>query len=77
MALYAWKIFVPNREPIARVTEIDAPHQTLVVLNLPGMPSPLGITADADGVVPATGTYRHVNVEDGFDWSVSWAKIIS
>ncbi|WP_156373700.1 hypothetical protein [Rhizobium sp. Leaf386] len=55
MALYAWTIRVPNREPIERVSSIDELHQTLTVLDLPGAPSPLGITADADGIVPDTG----------------------
>lgn len=58
-----------------RVSDIDELHQTLVVLDLPGMPSPLDITADSDGVVPDTGKYRHVDVGDGFDWSVSWVKV--
>lgn len=75
MALYAWTIKVPNREPIARVTEIEDLHQTLLVLDLPGMKSPLDITADADGIVPDSGKFRHVDVEDGFDWSVAWSKV--
>ncbi|KQS89826.1 hypothetical protein [Rhizobium sp. Leaf386] len=76
MALYAWTIRVPGRKPIERVSAIDELHQTLTVLDLPGAPSPLGITADADGIVPDTGKFRHVDVEDGFDWSVTWTKVV-
>jgi hypothetical protein len=77
MKLYAWTIKVPNREPIARVTEIEDLHQTLLVLDLPGMKSPLNITADADGIVPGTGKYRHIDIEDGYDWSVTWERLLN
>ncbi len=45
------------------------------IAGLPGMPSPSDITADGDGVVP--GKYRHVETEDGFDWSVTWTKLVA
>ncbi len=75
MALYAWTISVPNRQPIERVTEIEELHGVLRVLDLSGLRNPVDITADADGIVPSNGKFRHVDIEDGFDWSVTWVKV--
>ncbi|WP_438752085.1 hypothetical protein [Pararhizobium sp. O133] len=76
MALYAWTIRVPSRVPIERVTDIEELHGVMRVLDLPGLRNPADITADADGIVPDTGKFRHVDVEDGFDWSVAWVKVV-
>ncbi|WP_156384817.1 hypothetical protein [Rhizobium sp. Leaf391] len=58
------------------MTDIDELHQTLTVLDLPGLRNPADITADADGIVPDSGKFRHVDVDDGFDWSVTWTKLV-
>ena len=75
MALYAWTIHVPNRAPIERVTDHEELHGVMRVLCLPGLQNPAEITADADGIVPSNGKFRHVDVEGGFDWSVAWVKV--
>ncbi|WP_060504426.1 hypothetical protein [Rhizobium sp. Root1204] len=75
MGLYAWTIRVPGREPIERVSEIDELHQTLDALDLPRAPSPLEITADSDVIVPDRGSFRHADLEERFDWTVSWVKV--
>ncbi len=76
MALYAWTIHVPNRAPIKRVTGITELHDVLCVLDLPGLSFPQEITIDDDGNVADSGKFRHVDVGDGFDWSVSWTKLV-
>ncbi len=75
MALYAWTIHVPNRQPIMRVTDSDELHGVLRVLDLPGLRYPQDITVDDDGKVADRGKFRHVDVGDGFDWSVTWTKV--
>ncbi|KQS85773.1 hypothetical protein ASG68_25060 [Rhizobium sp. Leaf453] len=75
MALYAWTIQVPNRQPIKRVTNIDELHGVLRMLDLPGLRYPQDITVNDNGGVADSGKFRHVDVEDGFDWSVTWVKV--
>ncbi|WP_113124668.1 hypothetical protein [Rhizobium sp. Leaf391] len=75
MSLYAWTIRVPGREPIARVTDIAELHGVMRVLDLPGLLNPTDITGATNGIVPDNGKFRHVDANDGFDWSVAWTRL--
>ncbi len=75
MVLYAWTIRVPNRPPIMCVAEIEELHTVMGVLDLPGLQYAQDITVNDYGGVADSGKFRHVDVEDGFDWSMTWTKV--